>query len=53
MKTKTALGKSDYLKLAVWFSPAAVVIWGIHEFAHWGTGGLPDGIARDDRHRVR
>lgn len=32
--------KSDYLKLALWFFPAAVVTWGIHEVAHWGTGKL-------------
>ena len=33
--------KASRLKrLALWFIPAAIVTWGIHEFAHWATGEL-------------
>ena len=31
---------NDYLILALSFIPAAIVSWGIHEFAHWLTGGV-------------
>lgn len=40
MNNKYEWGKSDYISLAVWFIPAAIVTWGIHEVAHWGTGIL-------------
>ena len=30
----------DYLKLTLWFIPAAIVTWSIHEVAHWTTGTL-------------
>ena len=32
--------KADYVRLALWYIPAAVLTWGIHEVAHWGTGEL-------------
>ncbi|WP_448569117.1 hypothetical protein [Thalassotalea ganghwensis] len=32
--------KSDYVTLALWFFPAAILTWGIHEFAHFGIGKL-------------
>ena len=32
--------KSDYFKLALWFFPATVVTWGLHEFGHYATGLL-------------
>ena len=32
--------KSDYINLALWFIPAAIVTWGIHEVTHWATGEL-------------
>ena len=38
----TTIGRdtSEYLRLALWFFPAAVVTWGLHESAHWATGEL-------------
>lgn len=32
--------KSKYLQLALWFFPAAILTWGIHEGAHWAMGEL-------------
>ena len=36
--SKSSLSFSRYLLLVIWFIPAAILTWGIHEFAHWATG---------------
>ena len=40
MPEKPKWTRSDYVSFAIWFIPAGVVTWGLHEAAHWTTGKL-------------
>ncbi|NQV72832.1 hypothetical protein HQ496_06900 [bacterium] len=41
METRlSSINSTKYLVLALWFIPAAIVTWGVHEFAHWAMGEM-------------